>query len=521
MKSARVLLAAVLATAAVVAVGSISAEGPADPTTTGRPPRIDPDYSDVVVPPNLAPLNFVVQEPGQAYRVSVGARGEAPSILIETDTPTVRIPPGAWRDLLEQCRGGDMEVVVQARSDGGTWQRFEPIVNHVATDSIDSHLVYRLLKPLYNKYVHMGIYQRDLGTFEQSPILENRHAENACLNCHTFHKHQPDPMLLETRGGPGSPVLIARDGKVQTIDMRTDFHFSPATYAGWHPDGDHVVFSLNNATLFFHTDPRQETREVFDATSELVVYSIADNMITTTPEISSPERAETWPEWSADGRHLYFSSTEVTPIERYADVRYDLMRIGYDADSGAWGELEMVVSAEASGLSVLQPKVSPDGRWLVCTMADHGNFPVFLASSDLYVVDLQDGGYRRLEVNSDLADSWHSWSSNSRWLVFSSKRRDGLFARPYLTYVDEAGHFHRPLLLPQEDPAFYDSFVQTFNVPVLVDGRVEVGQRALARAITSPDTILRALLDPRVASTQSAGSRTQMPAEPYSAGSSP
>ena len=210
----------------------------------------------------------------------------------------------------------------------------------------------------------------------------------------------------------------------------------------------------------------------------------------------------------------------MTPIEDYASVRYDLMRIGYDVDSGEWGELETVVSAAETGMSILQPKVSPDGRYLVCTMADHGNFPIFLASSDLYVVDLQEGGYRRLEINSDETESWHSWSSNSRWLVFSSKRRDGLFARPYFTYVDEAGHFHRPVMLPQEDPSFYDGFIQTVNVPVLVNGRVEVSQRALAQAIISPDRVKKATLDQRVA-VSAPYADDETPTEPYSSGTAP
>jgi hypothetical protein len=515
---------ALVATLAILAVAIGVTFGIDSPDSEGqrlsRPPRIDPDYTDVVIPPNLAPLNFLVREPGTEYHVDIRGMGADESIEITSDTPDIRIPPSAWRRLLAEHVGEQIEFVIRTRDADGLWQRFEPITNRVARDSIDSHLVYRLLKPLYNKYKHMGIYQRDLSGFEETPILENRHAENACVNCHTFNQNKPDPMLLETRNGSGSPILVARGGVVETIDTRTDFHYSPATYATWHPAGKHICFSLNNATLFFHTDPKAETREVFDATSELVVYSLDENMVTTTPAIASEEYAETWPEWSADGRHLYFSSTKVTPIEEYAGVRYDLMRIGYDVDSGAWGELETVVSAAEAGMSILQPKVSPDGRYLVCTMADHGNFPIFLASSDLYVVDLQQGGYRRLEINSDeAADSWHSWSSNSRWLVFSSKRRDGLFARPYLTYVDEAGRFHRPLLLPQEDPTFYDSFIQTVNVPVLVNGRVEVSERALARAITSPDKVTQVLLDPEVVVSDAVAGATS--SEPYSSGVTP
>ena len=66
-----------------------------------RPPRIRPDYSETVIPPNIAPLNFLVEEPGVEYRVRIhGAEGE--DILIGSRSPSIVIPPRPWRELLEQ-----------------------------------------------------------------------------------------------------------------------------------------------------------------------------------------------------------------------------------------------------------------------------------------------------------------------------------------------------------------------------------------------------------------------------------
>jgi hypothetical protein len=488
----------------------------ADGPLTARPPQIDPDYADVIIPPNIAPLNFVVHEPGVAFEVSIRADKGEPLHLSST-SPQIRIPLDDWQDLLSNNRGHDLQYHVSAQQEDGSWQRFEPITQHVATDSIDGYLAYRLLKPLYNKYVNIGIYQRHLESFDESSILENRNADQACLNCHTFARNQPDPMVLQTRSKYGLTMLVARDGEVTTVDTRTAFNKSPAAYTSWHPNGRHIGFSVNKVSLFLHTDPTLETREVFDAGSDLAVYSTDDNMLTTTAAISDPLRAETWPEWSPDGRYLYFSSAPILPIERFEEVRYDLMRISFDVDSNTWGQLETVLTAAETGLTVTQPKVSPDGRWLVFTMADHGNFPIFSATADLYVMDLQKGGYRRLEINSELADSWHAWSSNGRWLVFSSKRRDGLFARPYFSYVDATGRFHPPLLMPQQDPTFYESFVKTYNVPVFVTGPVQIGERDLARAIYDPEHPLTAQLDPRVAAGLQQDD-AEAPAEPYSSG---
>ena len=462
-----------------------------------RTARIDPDYAGTVIPPNIAPLNFSVQEPGAEYRIEIRSTQGA-AIVVASSMPQIEIPSTSWKKLLAANRGEKVYFDIYIREHEEQWRRFAPLVSEIAAEGIDPYLAYRLLKPLYNKYVNIGIYQRNLETYDETAILENRNADRACINCHTFVKNQPDPMVIQTRSRHGLTMLLARDGKVTTVDTRTPFNSSPAAYTSWHPGGRHMVFSVNKVSLFFHTDPLQETRDVFDAGSDLALYTVASNTLTTTAAISDPGRAENWPEWSPDGRYLYFSSATVLPIERFKEVRYDLMRLSWDVESGAWGKLETVLSAAETGLSITQPKVSPDGRFLVCTMAAYGNFPVFLASSDLYMVDLESGHYRRLDINSEQADSWHAWSSNGRWLVFSSKRRDGLFAKPYFSYVDAEGRVHKPVLMPQRDPQFYDSFIKTYNVPVFITGPVRARQRDLAKAIYEPSNPLTAELDPRV-----------------------
>ena len=136
------------------------------------------------------------------------------------------------------------------------------------------------------------------------------------------------------------------------------------------------------------------------------------------------------------------------------------------------------------------PRISPDGRYILFCMARCGNFPVYMPDSDLYLMDLGTKEYRRLFINSEQADTFHSWSSNSRWIVFSSKRMGGLFTRPFISYVDRSGRIAKPFVLPQRDPQFYDSFLKTFSVPELITGPVTVSPRALARAVRSPDKIV-------------------------------
>jgi len=177
------------------------------------------------------------------------------------------------------------------------------------------------------------------------------------------------------------------------------------------------------------------------------------------------------------------------PPENYDKLKYDLRRIRYDARNNSWGRVETVLSAEQTGLSILLPRISPNGRFLLFCMCDYGCFPTFQPSSDLYIMDLSTGRYQSIAVNSKYSESWHSWSSNSRWIAFSSKRQDGLFTRTYISYIDDNGKAHKPFVLPQRDPIYYDSLLKTYSVPELVNDRVRVSKSLLGRAARNKDSI--------------------------------
>lgn len=457
-------------------------------TAVPRQPRLRPDYRDTVIPPNIAPLNFVIQEPAESYRVHVRGANGIP-LELRSRTPAVVIPEQPWRALLAANAGGPLYWEVFVRSNGEDWERFAPVTNQVAREPVDRTLVYRLLKPLYNFYSELGIYQRDLESHQQWPILENRDFGGGCLNCHTTLNRRPDQFALHIRGVQGpQPMLLARSNAVARVDKT-------AGYLSWHPSGRLLAFSANSLSLFFHTIG--ETRDVFDAESDLGVYWIDSNIVATPPPIALPERLETWPSWSPDGRHLYFCSAPKLRRERFRQVRYDLMRVSFDLERNLWGTPETLVASADTGLSAAQPRVSPDGRWLLFCLARYGHFPIYQPGSDLYLLDLTTRQYRRLDINSDQADTWHCWSSNGRWVVFSSKRADGLWARPYFTYVDPDGRFHPPFLLPQGDPTFYDACLETFNLPEFVQDRVR----------TSPAELARAVLRPRLALTPAGDTR--------------
>jgi hypothetical protein len=104
-------------------------------------------------------------------------------------------------------------------------------------------------------------------------------------------------------------------------------------------------------------------------------------------------------------------------------------------------------------------------------------------------MDLAKGTYAKPEINSESSESWHSWSSNSRWIAFSSKRAGGPFTRCYLSFVDEAGRARKPFVLPQSDPEVYDYSLKIFSLPELLSAPVPVSRAILEQAARSENTV--------------------------------
>ena len=185
------------------------------------------------------------------------------------------------------------------------------------------------------------------------------------------------------------------------------------------------------------------------------------------------------------------------------------MRIPFDAETGKWGKPQMLVSSEVTNKSVSFPRVSPDNRYVMFCLSDYGNFSINHKSSDLYLYDIHKGAFHRLDVNSDQTDSFHSWSGNSRWFVFSSKRDNGLFARPYICYFDKNGNTGKPFVLPQKDPDYYGTFLKSYNVPELIKGRITVNSRKLYNVVNS-DSLINATLDPRISTDAFSGATAKV-----------
>lgn len=460
--------------------------------TTERIPSIFPDYTGIMIPSNIAPLNFRINEPGNEFEVHFYTQNENP-VVVKNSNPKIQINIPKWHKLLKQGKGSKLYIDVFVKSNDGKWQKFKPIINEISTEDIDNHLVYRIINTGYELWNNIGIFQRNLENFEEKPILENKSIDYGCINCHSFANNDPNKMMLHVRAFHGG-TLVSNNGKLTKVDTKTKYTLNGGAYPSWHPDGKHIVFSVNKIGQFFCSG---ETRiEVADELSDLIVYDVEKNTITTSPKVSTANR-ENLPVWSPDGKYIYYINAQPgIEIDNRIQSKYDLMRIGFNVDTNIWGEIDTIISSALIDKTISFPKISPNGKFLIFCTSDNGYFTIHHPKTDLNLLDLQTGEFHKMNINSPETDSYHSFSSGGHWFVFSSKRLDGLFTRPFFSYLDENGKASKPFVLPQKDPDFYNSFIKNYNIPELIIGEVPNKQIEIRDKIL--ESAVPAKIDPRV-----------------------
>ncbi|MDR1864505.1 MAG: hypothetical protein LBR08_02935 [Bacteroidales bacterium] len=178
---------------------------------------------------------------------------------------------------------------------------------------------------------------------------------------------------------------------------------------------------------------------------------------------------------------------------RYEELKYDLLAVAFDPQTGVLGDkTDTVLAAARTGKSASLPRMSPDGKYIALCLSASGTFPVWHRDNDIYLLDMSDGSLLPAEeINSDESDSYHSWSSCGRWMVFGSRRADGLYTRPYIARFDGRGKFAKPFLLPQKDPMFYQGMFKSYNIPELITGKIATGIHTFERVAKGRATGVR------------------------------
>lgn len=456
------------------------ADKPHDVTTADLLPEIYPDYVGVTVPAGIAPLNFNMADV-DVDLLDVTIRGSKGGEL-HANGKWADFDIDEWHQLTTQNKESELSFTVCARKDG-QWTQYKDFKVFVSPFALDEWgLTYRRIAPGYETYSHMGLYQRDLSTFDEYAIIENTEIPGQCVNCHMSNKTNPDHFVFHVRGQHGA-TMFQINGKREWLAAKNELLGGSMVYPYWHPSGKYCAFSTNQTRQGFHVG-KDERIEVFDLSSDVFVYNPATHEILTDSLLSTKDWSENSPVFSPDGKWLYYMTCKQQEYPtHYKDEKYNLCRIAFDAEKGTYGQqVDTIFNAVSMGKSLTWPRPSYDGKYILFTLADYGYFSIWHEESDQWLLDLQTGEARELkEINSPRADSYHNWNVNSHWIVFTSRRGDGLYSRLYLASVDDHGHWSRPFLLPQRYPRKYDeSSLYSFNTPDFTQRKVDFDSHAAA-----------------------------------------
>ena len=461
-------------------------------------PKIYPDYVEVTIPVNMAPMNLELLIGADDAVTRYSAEG------MEIVCGGVKAQPDLdeWKQLTAKAQGKAICVEVFGQK-GGQWKSFKPFNIYVSSDSIDPWLSYRMISPSYVSYEELTLNQRCLESFEERVFVDNMLCSTEdggqCVNCHSYQQFNPGRMQFHARQTHGGTVIVY-DGKMEKVNFDNDSLLSAGVYPAWHPQLPLIAYSTNKTMQSFHTADLNKI-EVLDSESDLILYDIMRHEVQTVEAL--PDELEIYPTWSPDGRWLYFCSAHfkyendtVDAAEitlRAKELKYNIYRKAFDPTTHQFGERELIFAADtlstfnvqrSIGMSATFPRISSDGRWLMFTMGEWGCFHIWHHDADLWLMDLSDlHAWPLKEVNSNDTESYHSWSSNGRWVVFSSRRYDGVFTRPFIAHIDANGHASKPFELPTYDPDLHRQLLKSYNVPELMRAPVTLTPQQMAETL--------------------------------------
>lgn len=459
-------------------------------------PDIYPDYTDVTIPINIAPLNFMME---QADEVVAHFKAGDTEYNYGKGNKVI-IPEDEWKKLLSAAKGQKMTVDVYCKQQD-KWSRYKPFSIEVSPDSIDPYLSYRALAPTYVGFEHLAIRQRCLEDFSESDIFNTRQIstekQGHCINCHSYQNYRTDNMMFHIRICHDATMIVS-NGKLKNILLKTPEMISVAVYPSWHPTLPIIAFSTDRTMQSFHT--RDITKvEVMEAASDIVFYDVEKNTMETV--LADSIELELFPSWSPDGKWLYFCSArhEFEPLNNgmnetlnhYKQLRYNLYRAPFDMQTRKLGEPELIYDAISKERSAVEQRVTSDNRYVVFAEGPHGLFHIWHPSAQIEILDQQTGQLVDTKpINSARAESYPSFSSNDRWILFESRRDDGNYTRDYLAYFDRNGRVHKAFLVPQKDPAYFQVSLYSWSRPEFMKEPVKVTpQMFLEQALQEPEQV--------------------------------
>lgn len=444
--------------------------------------------------------------------------GEGQVICDETvKSPFWRPGPAVWSKIKNQAANQPVYFTVidsKKKNSGNDFSSGRTSFTF-SKDSVGAAVFYRAV-PLpfgyaVNHVNEIEWYSGNIQGGKPQKVLDNI---PVCANCHSFSANGMFAMDVDYANDKGSYIISALQDTVHmTLDKiitwsdyrRADGELTFGLLSQISPDGRYALSTVKDRSVFVPVDNLEYSQLFFPIKGILGVYDGEKKQFYELPGADNPDLVQSNPNWSPDGKEILFSRAEryksakienttsvllrVEDVEEFInrerEFKYDICRIPFN--NGKGGQAVPVPGASGNNRSNFFARYSPDGKWIVFCQAS--DFMLLQPDSKLYIMPAQGGTPRLMNCNTDNMNSWHSWSPNSRWLVFSTKSK-GPYTQLFLTHIDENGNDSPPVYL--ENLAFEKKAV---NIPEFFD------QKATGLIALMDDFSKNALYYSRLAST--------------------
>ncbi|HZL11674.1 MAG TPA: tetratricopeptide repeat protein [Prolixibacteraceae bacterium] len=451
---------------------------------TIHPSGINIDYprEGTIFPPEFPSPKFLWHDSlnvSTKWHVRVSTKNGNELFREIVESPAWRPDSAAWLNIKTISATESVFFTIIGEPNGILGSKFSSgrVSFSFSKDSVGASIFYRAV-PLPFSYAVKNVntiewYSGNIAGGKPQKVLDNI---PVCANCHSFSKNGLIAMDIDYANDKGSYIIATLKDTVNlTFDKiitwsdykREDGGHTYGLLSQVSPNGKYVLSTVKDRSVFVAVDNLEYSQLFFPIKGIIAVYDRETKKFYELPGASDKTYVQSNPNWSPDNREVMFTranryiSSKIDNSESVLlnledvkefvsgqkDFKFDLYRIPFNEGKG--GQAIPVPGASNNHKSNFFARYSPDGKWVVFCQSE--NFMLLQPDSKLYIMPAEGGTPRLMKCNTPNMNSWHSWSPNSKWLVFSSKIK-GPYTKLYLTHIDENGIDSPPVFL--ENMAF-------------------------------------------------------------------